>query len=303
MKPPGSPAALVVIPAEFVMAPGEKIAFKGHHVDAAGRRTAEVTELKWEPWIPPTARVKARLAGTFAESGELQANPDAGFSAGAFRATSPNGMTTTVRGRILPHPPFTEDFEGFTLTGPGRAEAPAFAHPHLAWSGARLKWRVEEHHGSQVLTKTLDRMLFQRSTVFLGSPENTNYRMQIDILSDGDRRTLSSAGVIHQRYLIALKGNQQRLEVHSNFERFRRNVPFRWKPGVWMRLETEVTSDSDGTVRIRARAWPREGVKPVEWHLDATHSAGHAQGAPGLFGFSPQNRHRVYIDNLEVTPL
>jgi outer membrane protein assembly factor BamB len=297
---PGAPAELVVVPAEFAIAPSGEVQFRGHFVDESGRRVGDSGPLKWEAWIPPTAKVQAHLAGSFSPEGVLRADEDAGFSAGAFRATAPNGMTATVRGRVLPAPPFGEDFEGFTLKTEG---GPSHAHPHLAWNGARLKWRVEHHHGSQVLAKTLDRMLFQRSMVFFGAPERRNYRMQVDILSDGDRRTLSSAGVVHQRYLIALKGNQQRLEVHSNYERFRRSVPFRWRPGTWMRLETEVTRSGEGATRIRARAWPRGEDPPDDWQLDVEHTGGHGEGAPGLFGFSPQNRHRVYIDNLEVTPL
>ena len=38
-------------------------------------------------------------------------------------------------------------------------------------------------------------------------------------MSEGNRRKMSEVGVICQRYLIALKGNDQKLEISSNFER------------------------------------------------------------------------------------
>ena len=50
-------------------------------------------------------------------------------------------------------------------------------------------------------------------------------------MSDGNRRTMSSPGVINQRYLILLKGNYQELEVSSNMEHLKQTVKFRWKAG------------------------------------------------------------------------
>ena len=53
---------------------------------------------------------------------------------------------------------------------------------------------------------------------------------------------------------------------------------------------------------IRAKAWKRGDPEPEAWTLEARHDRAHPYGAPGVFGFSAQPRHRVYIDNIEITP-
>ena len=96
-----------------------------------------------------------------------------------------------------------------------------FAYPPLPWIGARFKFEVREKDGTKVLAKTIDNKFFQRATVFIGTPEMSHYTIQADVMSDGNRRKMSEVGVINQRYLIVLKGNEQKLEVNSNQERLR----------------------------------------------------------------------------------
>ena len=51
---------------------------------------------------------------------------------------------------------------------------------------------------------------------------------------------------------------------------------------------------------------PADGVpdrgepEPEKWTLEVPHKTAHKEGAPGLYGFSPQDM-RVYIDNVLVT--
>jgi len=165
---------------------------------------------------------------------------------------------------------------------------------------------VREKDGSKALVKTIDNRFFQRATVFIGDPSMKNYTMQVDVLSEGNKRKMSEVGVINQRYLIALKGNDQKLEVSSNFERLR--VPakddgpnFRWSPNVWYRLKTRVDVNSDGSGVVRAKAWKREEAEPEAWTLEVPVKQIHQTGSPGLYGFSPQDM-RVCIDNIVVTP-
>ena len=40
--------------------------------------------------------------------------------------------------------------------------------------------------------------------------------------------------------------------------------------------------------------------EPDVWNIEFTHTHGHTHGAPGLFGFAPQSRFRVYVDNITV---
>ena len=131
-----------------------------------------------------------------------------------------------------------------------------FAYPPLPWIGARFKFDVREKDGSKVLAKTTDNRFFQRATVFIGTPEMSHYTIQADVMSDGNKRKMSEVGVINQRYLIVLKGNEQKLEVNSNQERLRAAVDFKWSPNVWYRLKARVDREPGRLGRGRR---PRRG--------------------------------------------
>jgi len=197
----------------------------------------------------------------------------------------------------------SEDFESFELAVPHvREEGVRFAYPPLPWIGARFKWEVRDVEGNKVLAKTLDNVLFQRAMTFIGTPEMHNYTVQADVMTDGNRRMRSTGGVINQRYIIALVGNAQLLEVSSNHDRIKVAVPFSWQPNKWYRLKTQVDVAQDGSGVVRAKAWPREEGEPDQWTIQVPHKVAHANGSPGLFGFAPQSKFRVYLDNVSVTP-
>src|SRR5207248_859117 len=101
------------------------------------------------------------------------------------------------------------------------AAGEAFAYPPLPWIGARFKFEVRAMDGNKVFAKTTENMFFQRATVFIGAPDAKNYTIEADVMSDGNRRKMSEVGLINQRYLIVLKGNEQKLEINSNLERLR----------------------------------------------------------------------------------
>ena len=298
-----APRRLQVVPAEVLLRPGGEQPLRLRSLDADGATTdtSDGRDADWQPYVPPTARVKAKLAARFdAGRGLLVAEADAGISAGAFTARL-GDAAGTLRGRVLPSPPYAEDFESFTLSARTKDDKP-FAYPPLAWIGARLKWEVHDlgSGGGKVLAKTLDRVLFQRSMVFLGHPDEHDYTVVADVMSDGNRRTMSSGGVINQRYVVALVGNAQILEIVSNHDRVKASVPFTWAPKRWYRLMARVDADADGGGVVRAKAWPRDEPEPDQWTIVVPHGHAHRHGAPGLYGFSPQSRFRVYLDNVKV---
>ncbi len=308
---PGPATQLQIIPAEVALHPGEAVGFRVRKLDANGLLVEEVqdtSKVRWEAYIPPTARVKARMSAAFNDAGMLVASGDPVPSAGAFQATL-DGLTGTFRGRVLPQPPLLEDFEGFELSGmtTNTVEPPtAFAYPPLPWIGARVKFEVRDREGTKALTKTIDNKFFQRGVVFIGTPDMHDYTIEADVMTEGNRRKMSEVGLINQRYLIALKGNDQKLEVSSNLERLR--VPeataapnFRWKANTWYRLKARVDSESGGKGVVRAKAWPRDEAEPEGWVIEVPVENVHRQGSPGLYGFSPQDM-RVAIDNIRVTP-
>ena len=299
---PGKATQLQAIPSEVLLHPGEKASFRVRSLDANGLTVDESIsprQVKWSSYIPPTAKVKAALKGAFNDSGELVAASDPVPSAGAFEATF-GDLKGYIRGRVMPNPPTKQDFESFTLSETNR-EGAAFAYPPLPWIGARFKFDVEEKDGSKVLAKTIENKFFQRATVFMGTPDMAHYVIQADVMSDGNRRKMSEVGLINQRYLVVLKGNEQKLEINSNQERLRVGTDFPWSPKVWYRLKARVDANPDGSTVVRAKAWKRDDPEPEQWTLEVPHRTAHQNGSPGLFGFSPQDM-RVYIDNVEVTP-
>lgn len=302
---PGMTAALQIIPSEVLLKPGEKARFTVRGIDANGfvTDTFDAAKVKWAPYVPPTARVRAQMKGTFNAQGELVADAAPTPSAGAFQGTI-GEFKGVVRGRVLPALPLSENFDSFELAESPPAEpAVKFAYPPLPWIGARFKWDVREvEGGGKVLAKTLDNVFFQRSTAFIGHPDARNYTFQADVMSDGNRRTMSTVGLINQRYAIVLNGNSQDLEVSSNHERIKVAVPFPWTPKQWYTLKTRVDVSPDGTGTVRAKAWKRGETEPSKWNLEVPHKTAHTQGAPGIFGFAPQSLFRVYIDNIQVTP-
>jgi len=297
----GEPAALQVIPAEFVVFPGEKRAFRVRSVDASGMPIAEVKGVKIETFIPPTAKVKATMDATVSEAGEVVAAANAKPSAGAFKATA-DGISGTFRGRLLMKPPFKQDFNAFELNETQPDEGVKFAYPPLAWNGARFKFDVRELDGEKVFAKTFDKLIFQRATVFLGTADMKDYTLQADVMTDGNRRVKSDVGLINQRYAIVLKGNANQLEISSNFERFVRAVPMKIEAKKWYTLKTSVKDNGGGKGVVYAKVWERGQPEPEGWTLEAPTVIVHQSGSPGIFGFTPQNQQRVYLDNLSVTP-
>ena len=308
---PGPPTRLQIIPYDVALHPGESQSLRVRKLDAKGRVVEELTDLspvKWAPYVPPTARVQSRMNARVNARGAVVADELLVPSAGAFQATL-GKLTGTFRGRVLPYPPFTENFDAFELTEmtDNRVEPPTpFAYPPLAWIGARVKFEVREQNGAQALTKTIDNRFFQRGVTFIGTPDMTNYTIEAEVMSEGTRRKMSEVGIINQRYLIALKGNDQKIEISSNMERLR--VPegtdppnFRWSPNTWYHLKARVDVAEDGSGVVRAKAWPRGEPEPDGWVIEVPHARAHRQGSPGLYGFAPQEM-RVMIDNIRVTP-
>ena len=303
---PGAPAQLQIIPNEILIHPGEKATFRVRVLDAQGLtirelKGKELKSVKWEHYIPPTAKVRASLKGEFDASGALVAAADNTPSAGAFQADF-EGLKGTFRGRVLPALPIREDFEKFALTQTNAVDGTPFAYPPLPWIGARFKFEIREKDGNKSLTKTVDNPFFRRATVFISDPANKNYTVEADVMSEGNLRKhkMSEVGLINQRYRVVLKGNDQKLEVTSNEELSHVDVPFAWKPGVWYHLKTHVDSLPDGSCVVRAKAWAKGEAEPDSWTIEVPSKIGNHEGCPGLFGFSPQDM-KVYIDNIAIT--
>ncbi len=307
----GPAQQLQIIPSEVLMRPSQTESFRVRSLDANGflvQEIKDVKSVKWASFIPPTAKVKSTMNAAFDANGELVAATNSTPSAGAFEATVGN-LKGYIRGRVLPYLPIKQDFEWANLseTTTNEVEEPTkFSYPPLPWIGARFKFEIRDKDGTKALTKTIDNTFFQRGTVFLGEPNTKNYTIEADVMSEGNKRKMSDVGIICQRYLIVMKGNEQKLEINSNLERLR--VPaadeapnFPWSANVWYHLKARVDTAKDGSGVVRAKAWKRGEPEPEKWSAEVAHKTAHQNGSPGLFGFSPQ-RMRVFIDNVTVTP-
>jgi hypothetical protein len=309
----GAPAALQIIPYDFAIRPGMTQKFRIRSVDAAGMPVATVEKAAWESFIPPTAKVKSTLDAKFNDAGDLVAAPEAKLSAGAFKATAPGGpggkpLVGFVRGRLLHNLPIKQDFESFPLDqespgDPGTNNMPfKFGYPPLPWIGARFKFDIRDKDGNKVFAHTTDNIRYQRATVFMSTPDLSNYTMQADVMTDGNVRSKSDMGLINQRYMIVLRGNGNKLEISSNDERLHEVAPFVVLANTWYVLKCKVDVNPDGTGVVHAKAWKKAEPEPEAWTLEAHVTMAHKQGSPGIFGFTPGNIKAMYWDNLLVTP-
>lgn len=305
---PGPKQSLQIVPYEVVLKPGDAQSFRIRALDANGFTVEEVTDpksVKWESYVPPTALVRAFAKGAFGADGRFTADKDPVPSAGQFQAML-GDMKGYIKVRIMSALPLKQDFESFELsnTTTNTVEPPTkFNYPPLPWNGARFRFEVRQapgDDGTKALCKTIENKLFQRGTIFIGHPDMRNYTIEADVLSEGNRRKMSEAGVVNQRYIIVLKGNSQELEVNSNHERVKQAVPFKWAPNAWYRIKARVEVAADGSGVVRAKAWKRGEAEPAGWLIEMPHKKAHAQGCPGLFSFAPQDQ-RTYHDNIVVT--
>jgi hypothetical protein len=306
---PGAPTQLQIVPSEVLLTPGESVPVRVRSLDANGfvvQENLDPSSVKFTSFIPPAAKVRSEMKATIAD-GKITADSEKIRSAGAFQAVS-GSMKGLMRGRVMPGLPFSENFEEIPLTETTTNNVEAqthFAYPPLEWIGARFKFDVREKDGNKMLTKTIENRFFQRATMFIGPPSLSNYTIEADVMSEGKRRRMSEGGVICQRYMIVLKGNDQKLEVSSNYERLR--VPtaaeppnFHWLANTWYHLKARVDTKPDGSGVVRAKAWKKGDPEPEAWTIEVPDKHANLNGAPGLFGFSPQDM-RVYIDNIVVS--
>tara|TARA_R110002096_G_scaffold35289_5_gene99877 strand:- start:2535 stop:4814 length:2280 start_codon:yes stop_codon:yes gene_type:complete len=290
----GAPTALQIIPADTLVHLKEQVPYRVRSKDKYGATVANLAtkDITWTGKLPK---------GVTISNGMLNVAADAQPGVAVLKATA-NGLTGTARLRIVPTVPFSDNFEDVTLTPHATEAGVMSASPRPYWIGANKKWEVRELDGHRVLARTLDEPLFQRTISMIGDPRQSNYTMTVDVRSDGNRRTMSAGGMINQRYLIILKGNHQALEVTSNEELIKESVPFRWKAGTWYRLKSRIDSNPDGSGVVRAKAWQRDLPEPDAWTIEVDVPNVNRNGSPGLYGFTPQSRFRVYLDNITVTP-
>ncbi|MBO0863226.1 MAG: hypothetical protein J2P21_32990, partial [Chloracidobacterium sp.] len=268
-----------VVPADLLMKPGETSQFKVRLFDDHGRFIREEQNVAWS---------LEGLKGA-AQNNRFTAAADAGQQAGLLKATI-DGVTGVSRVRVIPPPPIGEDFESVPI-----GSAPKH------WISAAGKYAVREMEGNKVLVKNPEPPIFKRARSYFGSADWSNYTVEANVRAVEKRRQMGDAGVVAQRYELAIFGNGQRIELQSWQIEPTRTVKksFEWKPDTWYHLKLEVENMSDGKVRARGKAWPASEPEPAEWMIERIDSLGNRQGSPGIYADAP---NEVFFDNVKVTP-
>jgi hypothetical protein len=283
-------AALQVVPAEFALTEGQSVEFTVWGLNKVGQRVKKIKGASFDA---------GPLAVSF-KGNTMSVKKGAKLMPGAVKASA-SGASGSARGRIVAGANYSEDFNGFELTQKNHlGETVAF--PPSTWLGARVKWSVIEREGEKVITNVLDSVIKQRTMNFVGHHDLKDYTFTADVLTDGNRRIMSSIGLVNQRYLIALVGNWRILEVSSNHDRLKESVPFVVRPNTWYTLKTKIKDNGDGTGVIQAKAWLRDEAEPADWTIEVPVDKLHPKGAPAIYALSPQAQKRVFIDNLRITP-
>ena len=159
---------------------------------------------------------------------------------------------------------------------------------------------MREVNGNKVLVKTTEgSSLLSRARAYFGPSDFANYTVEADVFATQKRRQQGDAGVIAQRYVLALYGNSQMLHLEPWQPETARTVsiPFAWKPDTWYRLKLQVENLPDGKVRARGKAWLASETEPAAWMVERIDPIPNRQGAPGIFGNALAE---VYFDNVKV---
>jgi outer membrane protein assembly factor BamB len=272
-------AHVQVVPADLVMKPDETTRFKVRLFDDHGRFIREESNAAFS---------LEGLKGT-AQNNQFTPAADAGSQAGMVKATV-GGAAGVSRVRVIPAPPISENFETI----------PIDAVPKH-WISTGGKYSVREVEGNKVLVKNPNPPAFKRARSFFSPADWSNYTTEADVRAVEKRRQMGDAGVVAQRYELAILGSSQKIELRSWQIEEKRTVkkPFAWKADTWYRLKIQVENLPDGKVRARGKAWLASESEPAEWMLERIDGLGNHHGSAGIFADAP---NEIFIDNIKVTP-
>ncbi|MCS7024486.1 MAG: PQQ-like beta-propeller repeat protein [Bryobacteraceae bacterium] len=268
-----------VVPAELILRPGQSVTFQVRMFDQRGRFMQVAEAVTW---------TMEGLKGTMSGN-TFTAPKDATPQAGLLKATVSH-IPGVARIRIIPPMPVSEDFEGI---------APGQVPRH--WTNTLGKYVVREMNGKKVLVKLADNAFTKRARSFVAPADWKNYTVECDISATERRRQMGDAGIVAQRYQLALFGNHQRLELQSWQPETERTVsiPFPWQKDTWYRLKLRVDTLPDGKVRAQGKAWPVNEPEPEQWLIEKIDPLGNREGAPGIYADAP---FEIFFDNFKVTP-
>jgi outer membrane protein assembly factor BamB len=273
---PGEPAAVQVFPYEALLDTGETKTFIVKLYDAKGHfvREAKAGEVQW---------ATDQLAGTVGADGKYVAPADG--AAGYLKATV-GTLSGQARVRVIPPLPWSVDFEGIKA-------APM-------WWTSNLKAVPRDLEGGGVLVRPRDDTVGRRTKLLMGRPGWSDYTVEADVRGLEMRRQRGDVGLINQRYVLMLFGNNQKLELQpwqaaNEMTVSVPNVP--WEVNTWYRMKLRVQNRPDGTTLAQGKVWKRDEPEPAKWLIEKVDRIPHRAGAPGLYADGISD---VFFDNLKV---
>jgi outer membrane protein assembly factor BamB len=271
----GPVAQVQLFPYEALLNPGDKQAFTLKLYDAKGNfiRQEPAAGAQWSLDL---------LQGTVGPDGTYVA--PAGGSAGFVKAAI-GDATGQARVRVMPPLPLSYDFEGIKA-------APM-------WWTANTKSTAGQLEGAGVLIRPRDDSVGRRAKIMVGRPDWSDYTIEADVRGTESRRQRGDIGLINQRYVLVLFGNDQRLELQpwQAADEMTVSMPFEWALNSWYRMKMRVANNTDGTTLIQGKVWPVGKPEPAAWTIQKTDKIPHRKGSPGLYvdGYSD-----MQFDNLRV---
>lgn len=269
-------AQLQVFPQELMLDPGEAQAFSVKLFDANGAfiREAKGTEIQW---------TVDQLAGAVDTTGRYTASKEA--SAGYVKATV-GTVTGQARVRVIPALPWAMDFEGLKATP--------------AWWIANTKGSPKELDGNTFLVRPRDDTVGRRTKFLMGKPDWSDYTVEVDVRGVEMRRQRGDVGLINQRYILMMFGNNRRIELQPWQAANEMTVSvenFDWPVNTWYRMKLRVQNRPDGTTLVQGKVWPSADAEPAAWTIEKVDTIPHRAGAPGLYGDGISD---VHFDNFKV---
>lgn len=283
------PAYVQIVPAESLIKPGEKIAFKARLFNDQGQFLKDAE-----------AKFSVSGGGKIDAQGNFVADPAASHE-GVIVTASVGELAGKARIRIVPALPWKFDFNEVALKPNPNTKVPE-GDPPITWIGARYRHVVRDIDGEKVMVKVTTIPKGTRSQSWMGPIDLHDFTIQADVMGGNKNGKMPDIGLIGQRYTLDLMGSHQKLQIRSWTavldERFAKDVPYAWESHKWYTLKFR-TAVEDGKAVLRGKVWPRGTPEPEAWTIEATDDAPNLVGSPGLFGNAGEAE--IYLDHITVT--
>src|SRR5690606_5633028 len=168
------------------------------------------------------------------------------------------------------------------------------------WWTSNLKGSLREADGNTFLVRPRDETVGRRTKFLMGRPDWSDYTVEVDVRGIETRRQRGDVGIINQRYVLMLFGNNQKLELQPWQAADAMTVSvsnFTWPVDTWYRMKLRVQNRPDGTTLVQGKVWPAAETEPTAWTIEKVDTIPHRTGAPGLYGDGISD---VFFDNFKV---